>query len=140
MRPPANPYSDDDKQFIRDHWEKLSTRELAVELKRSYESVKLMAGKMGLFRKRPCTMVDLESDAAYMAKVREDLKPQIKPEYIDHYGIDSLPHLREASAAGCDVFVTTNESLLEDRKLLESEYQIKIRTPEEALDEAEQRE
>lgn len=61
----------------------------------------------------------------------------MKDRYIDHYGIDSLPNLKEASRAGCTVFVTTNKALLEDRAELEKRFNIKIRDPEEAVKEIE---
>lgn len=56
----------------------------------------------------------------------------MKKEYIDHYGIDSLPHLKEASEARAEVFLTSNESLLADRTELEEIFDIRILTPEEA--------
>lgn len=59
----------------------------------------------------------------------------MKDKYIDHYGIDSLPNLIEASQNRCAVFVTTNKPLLEDRKELEKRFNIKIRTPKEMLKE-----
>ena len=55
----------------------------------------------------------------------------MKEEYLDQYGSDGLHHLKIASKTGCDVFLTTNESMLEDREELEQAYNIKIRTPEE---------
>lgn len=57
----------------------------------------------------------------------------MKPRYIDHYGIDSLPNLRIAAAKKLDVFVTTNQALLKDRRELEAIFKIKIRTPGELL-------
>ena len=59
----------------------------------------------------------------------------MKKKYIDHYGIDSLPHLIEASRAGCDAFITINDPMLKDRKELEKKFKIKIRTPKEILEE-----
>jgi len=59
----------------------------------------------------------------------------MKFKYIDMYGIDSLPHLKKASAHKIEFFVTINESLLEDREELEEFFDIKIRTPEEMLEE-----
>jgi len=59
----------------------------------------------------------------------------MKQKYIDHYGIDSLPHLISASENKCDIFVTLNKSMLEDRTELENKFKIKIRTPKEMLDE-----
>lgn len=59
----------------------------------------------------------------------------MKEKYIDHYGIDSLPHLKCASQAGCDIFITMNKCLLEDRDELEAIFNIKIRTPQEIMDE-----
>jgi hypothetical protein len=60
----------------------------------------------------------------------------MKEKYIDHYGIDSLPHLKWASRAGCDTFLTTNACLLEDRDELEEIFHIKILTPHELAEEA----
>ncbi len=57
----------------------------------------------------------------------------MEKEYIDHYGIDSLPHLIIASQNKMDVFITTNESLLRDREELEAKFKIKIRAPSELL-------
>jgi len=57
----------------------------------------------------------------------------MKDKYIDQYGIDSLPHIKEAVAAKCDVFVTINQSVLGDRKELEKKFGIKIATPEEII-------
>jgi len=51
--------------------------------------------------------------------------------YIDRYGHDSMPDLRIAAENKCDIFLTTNEALLKDRKELEGAFDIKIRTPEE---------
>lgn len=62
----------------------------------------------------------------------------MKQEYIDQYGIDSLPHLLIASASGCQYFVTTNKALLKDRKELEQRYKIKIRTPQEMCENVEE--
>ena len=59
----------------------------------------------------------------------------IKKEYIDQYGLDSLPKLKDAKKFGMDVFVTINESLLEDREELEKEFGVPIRTPEEMNEE-----
>ena len=55
----------------------------------------------------------------------------MKSKYIDHYGIDSLPHLIEASEHKMDFFVTLNKPMLEDREELEKKFKVKIRTPEE---------
>ncbi len=55
----------------------------------------------------------------------------MKKEYIDHYGIDSLPMLIEASKTDVDVFVTLNESLLADKEELEKVFKIKIIHPDE---------
>lgn len=56
----------------------------------------------------------------------------MKNKYLDHYGIDSLPHLIVASENDLDVFLTLNKSLLEDREELEEKFNIEIiRTPEE---------
>ena len=57
----------------------------------------------------------------------------MKDEYIDQYGIDSLPQLKEASQMKAQVFVTSNKSVLDDRKELEEAFSIKIRTPEELM-------
>ncbi|KKL88479.1 hypothetical protein LCGC14_1924270 [marine sediment metagenome] len=57
----------------------------------------------------------------------------MKSEYIDHYGIDSLPSLIIASQNKVAYFVTLNESLLEDREELEKKFKIKIVRPEEML-------
>lgn len=58
-------------------------------------------------------------------------------QYIDKYGIDSLPHLELASANKCDIFLTTNRAMLKDRKELEKIFNIKIRTPKEINENAE---
>jgi len=55
----------------------------------------------------------------------------MKDKYYDKYGIDSLEHLKIAADARCDFFITTNETLISDRKELEIVFQIKIRTPKE---------
>ena len=55
----------------------------------------------------------------------------MKEKYIDHYGIDSLPHLIIASQNNLDVFLTLNKSMLKDREELEKKFKIKIRNPEE---------
>jgi len=57
----------------------------------------------------------------------------MKKQYIDHYGLDSLPNLIEASKNHCDIFATTNKALLKDRKELERIFKIRIRTPEEMV-------
>lgn len=62
----------------------------------------------------------------------------MKEKYIDHYGIDSLPNLKEASAHKVDVFVTLNKKMLEDREELEKVFKVKIRTPEEFVEENEE--
>jgi len=59
----------------------------------------------------------------------------VKPEYIDHYGIDSLPSLIIASRTKADCFVTSNQAMLKDRDMLERIFKIKIRTPDELLNE-----
>ncbi len=59
----------------------------------------------------------------------------MKKKYIDHYGIDSLPHLRIASENNLDIFLTLNRSLIKDREELEKIFKIKIRTPEELNEE-----
>lgn len=62
----------------------------------------------------------------------------IKKEYIDHYGIDSLPNIREANMLGeskmAEVsFMTTNRSLLEDRAELKKVFPwVNIVSPVEA--------
>lgn len=55
--------------------------------------------------------------------------------YIDHYGIDSLPHLISAYDAGASHFLTTNQSLLDDREELQKTFNIKIVTPNEMMEE-----
>jgi hypothetical protein len=60
---------------------------------------------------------------------------QVKKRYIDQYGIDSLPHLKAASDARVEIFVTSNKSVLEDREELEQYFDMKIRSPEEMWDE-----
>lgn len=55
----------------------------------------------------------------------------MKDKYIDHYGIDSLPHLKAASENKCEIFLTSNKELLKDRIELEKIFTIKILTPEE---------
>lgn len=59
----------------------------------------------------------------------------MKAEYIDQYGIDSLPNLKAASASGLDSFITTNRSVLEDREELEETFGVRIFTPSEAVKE-----
>ena len=65
----------------------------------------------------------------------------MKDKYIDQYGIDSLPHLIDASKFGMEMFITVNKGMLDDREELEKKYNIKIRSPEdfdeEELDEEE---
>ena len=56
-----------------------------------------------------------------------------KEKIIDHYGNDSLPHLKTASECGAEFFVTSNEILLNKRKQLEKKYHLKIRTPGEMV-------
>ena len=58
----------------------------------------------------------------------------MKEKYIDHYGIDSLPNLREASEMGFTHFVTTNENMLNDREELEKLFLVKIVTPMELIE------
>ena len=57
----------------------------------------------------------------------------MKKEYIDQYGIDSLPNLIMASQHKIKIFVTINKGLLKDRKELEKKFNIIIRSPGEAL-------
>lgn len=57
----------------------------------------------------------------------------MKDKYIDHYGLDSLPHLIMAKDSGCEYFITYNKELLDNRVELEKIYDIKIRTPDEML-------
>lgn len=57
----------------------------------------------------------------------------MKDKYIDHYGIDSLPNLIEASKHRIPIFLTINKPLLEDRKELEKKFKIKIMTPLELV-------
>ena len=59
----------------------------------------------------------------------------MKKEYLDHYGIDSLPHLKIASENRCECFVTSNKRLLADRQELEEAFGIRIRTPQELIEE-----
>lgn len=73
--------------------------------------------------------------ANFLQKKREQIDNKPKNKYIDMYGIDSLPHLKEAKECGCDVFMTTNKSMIEDREKLEKVFGIKIRTPKEMLEE-----
>ncbi len=58
----------------------------------------------------------------------------MKAKYIDQYGIDSLPQLRLASESSCNIFLTSNQALLDDRDELEKFFKIKIRTPEQVLE------
>ena len=57
----------------------------------------------------------------------------IKDEYIDKYGNDSLRHLKIASEAGNDFFVTNNKGMIKDREELEKKYGLKIKTAKEML-------
>jgi predicted nucleic acid-binding protein len=57
----------------------------------------------------------------------------MKTEYIDQYGINSLPHVIAASQAKCSFFVTANMALIKDRKQLEEKYNLRIVTPKEFL-------
>ncbi len=57
----------------------------------------------------------------------------MKNKYIDHYGINSLPHLIEAHMNKMDYFITLNKPMLDDRDELEKKFNIKIRTPEEMM-------
>jgi len=59
--------------------------------------------------------------------LEEDNK--MKQRYIDKFGNDSLTHLKIASENATDIFVTTNQGVLEDREELEKHFKIKIRTP-----------
>lgn len=59
----------------------------------------------------------------------------MKNEYIDQYGIDSLKHLKEASLVGAEYFMTINMGMIADRAELEERFNIKIRTPEEMMQE-----
>jgi hypothetical protein len=59
----------------------------------------------------------------------------VKDRYIDDYGLDSLPHLREAQLNKADVFVTTNEGVLDDRVELEKAFQLRILSLTEFLEE-----
>ena len=64
----------------------------------------------------------------------------MKDEYIDHYGIDSLPQLRHASQLNAQseeevVFVTSCQPLLTDREELQNLFNIRILTLEEAAEE-----
>lgn len=59
----------------------------------------------------------------------------MKFEYIDQYGVDSLPQLRIASRNLCGIFLTSNESLLKDRVELEKAFNLRIMTPKEFSEE-----
>ena len=58
---------------------------------------------------------------------------EMKKKYMDKYGIDSLINLKIASRSKLDVFVTLNQSMLNDREELEKKFRIKKRTPKEML-------
>lgn len=57
----------------------------------------------------------------------------MKDKYIDHYGIDSLPQLKEAAKIKSAYFITLNKAMLKDRKELEKKFKVKIRTPMEMV-------
>lgn len=62
----------------------------------------------------------------------------METEYIDHYGLDSLPKLRHAAKINSEsdeevVFVTACEPLLADREELGTLFNIRILTLEEAM-------
>lgn len=59
----------------------------------------------------------------------------MKEKYIDKYGIDSLVHLKIASKSKSDYFITANKDLIKDRNELEKIFKIKIKTPEELINE-----
>lgn len=64
----------------------------------------------------------------------------MKTEYIDHYGIDSLPQLRHAARMNAEtkeevVFLTSCQALLEDREELQKLFNIRIMTPKEMMEE-----
>jgi hypothetical protein len=59
----------------------------------------------------------------------------MRDKYLDHYNIDSLPHLRRAAKCKSEYFITSNEDMIEDRDELEIRFNIKIRTPSEILEE-----
>lgn len=66
-------YTTHDINYMRENWEKLSTRKIAENIGHSYESVKVKANLIGLFRNRPCSMVkDVDADEEYMRKCREE--------------------------------------------------------------------
>lgn len=64
--------------------------------------------------------------------MRKNVK--MKDKYIDQYGIDSLPNLKQASDVGAEYFTTTNQGLIDDREELEEVFKIKIRTPQEMVE------
>lgn len=129
-------FTDVEKQFVRDNWDRLSIKEIAAELGHPYDITKLNANRMGLFRKRPCSMVkDIGADEEYMKKCREEYHPkEPKAEYLDEQGHDSLQGLKMAVDTGCEFFITGNECMLADRHVLQKEYHIKIMTPGEFLE------
>jgi hypothetical protein len=59
----------------------------------------------------------------------------MKDKYLDKRGMDSLMQLRIASKHGCDVFLTLCDDMIKDREELERKFNIKIRTPEELIEE-----
>lgn len=59
----------------------------------------------------------------------------MKSQYIDQYGIDSLPNLKDASKHKIEFFVTLNKEMLKDRDELEKLFLVKIRSPTEMLKE-----
>lgn len=61
----------EDQNYIRVNWNKLTTAELATDLDRTPEAVKMQAAKMGLYRRRCNTMVDKERDAEYMKRLQK---------------------------------------------------------------------
>ena len=58
----------------------------------------------------------------------------MRKKYLDHSGLDSLPHLRIAAANKCDYFITNNKKVLADRAELEEAFDIYIKTTEEMLE------
>lgn len=60
----------------------------------------------------------------------------LKEHYFDKRGIDILPQIETAAKDKAQYFVTSNKEVLEDRKLIEDKYPIKIRTSKEWIREA----
>jgi predicted nucleic acid-binding protein len=58
----------------------------------------------------------------------------MREKYIDHYGMDCLPNLKDAAKCKAHYFITLCKPMLEDRKELEKIYNLKIMSPKEFIE------